>query len=326
MTHAFLFSEEWGKKLTEEAPRLGRTRGLVRENVKVCKDGGFDFEHGERVVVPTPPKTERIVPPNVSSNSSDPLRFSTTNVTVALIDTLSAALALGESSAALNFANAYHPGGGYKIGAQAQEEDLCRLLPQLIHSLECVKYPIAEYKGECLVTRGLMAVRQVGTYQLCQCQGLVNILTAAMPCGDAGRPGQQSWKETVSLRIRGVLHAAKVSGFTKLVLGAWGCGAFGNPPGLVSKLFRSHLCSPEFRGAFSDVVFAIVDPRGDGNFKPFKYEIMKIDESEKRAAPPEIVKSEAHPETDESKKRSAPPEIDESEKPPEHTTNSMSLL
>merc|ERR1712048_644922 len=128
-------------------------------------------------------------------------------------------------------------------------------------------------------TRNLSAVRQVGSYKVCHSQGFVNMLTAAMPCGDAGTPGAERWNDTVALRIRGVLHAAKVSGFTKLVLGAWGCGAFGNPPYLVAKLFREILCSPEFRGAFSQIVFAIIDPRGDGNFKPFYTEIARMDES-----------------------------------------------
>jgi uncharacterized protein (TIGR02452 family) len=212
--------------------------------------------------------------------------FKTTSVTVAKIDTLSAALALGGDTAALNFANADTPGGGYRRDARAQEEDLCRLLPQLIHSLESVAYPIEEQKGECLVTRDLLAVRKVGSYELCKSQGQVNMLTAAMPCGDAGKPGETRWNNTVTLRMRGVLHAAKVSGFSKLVLGAWGCGAFGNPPALVAKLFLEQLSSSEFRGAFSHIVFAVIDPRGDGNLRPFYEEIAKMD-------PKEIAKREA---------------------------------
>lgn len=52
---------------------------------------------------------------------------------------------------------------------------------------------------------------------------------------------------------------------------------FGNPPDLVAELFREQLCSSEFRGAFSKVVFAVVDPSGDGNFGPFEKEIAKMD-------------------------------------------------
>lgn len=278
LNHSFEFSEDWGMKLSAEAPKLGRSRGLVKENVEVVQKGGFHLDNGEWVAIPVPPQTQRILPPVHPVEPDATPQFEKTFVTVALIDTLSAALALGDDAAALNFANAHTHGGGYKYGAQAQEEDLCRLLPQLIHPLEYVPYPILETEGECLLTRNLVAVREVGSYSLCRSQGLVNMLTSAMPCGDY-TPGHKPWVDTVTLRIRGVLHAAKVSGFTKLVLGAWGCGAFGNPPTLVSRLFREQLSSLEFRGAFSEIVFAIVDPRGDGNFKPFCDEIAKMNGS-----------------------------------------------
>ena len=80
------------------------------------------------------------------------------------------------------------------------------------------------------------------------------------------------WAEDVSERIRTVLHAAKSTKHANLVLGAWGCGAFGNPTAPVAALFKKHLASEEFRGAFEHVVFAILDPLGTGNLGPFKQE------------------------------------------------------
>ena len=38
-------------------------------------------------------------------------------------------------------------------------------------------------------------------------------------------------------------------------------------------LFKKHLASEEFRGAFEHVVFAILDPLGTGNLGPFKQEL-----------------------------------------------------
>merc|ERR1719424_555801 len=173
--HTFEFSEEWGQKLSAEAPQLGRKRVLVEENAKAVQDGFVMLKDGppdqwEKILVPHPPPTTRISPPSVPVVADSAPLFANTCVTVALIDTLSASLALGDDAAALNFANAYSHGGGYKRGAQAQEEDLCRLLPQLIHSLEYVPYPIEERQGECLLTRDLSCVRQVGSYKFCHSQ------------------------------------------------------------------------------------------------------------------------------------------------------------
>ena len=85
------------------------------------------------------------------------------------------------------------------------------------------------------------------------------------------------WSATVTLRIRSVLQAAVVSGHGDLVLGAFGCGAFGNPARPVAKIFAEVLASKEFRGAFSNVVFAIIDPVGTGNLKPFAEELLVVE-------------------------------------------------
>lgn len=270
MAHRFCVSAEWGRSLSQQAPVLRRDRSLamkiVSQNAQIVKEGAYG--------VGPPPPTERVQCPADPVVLRAPI-FEVTEVCVANIDTQSAALLVGDACS-LNFANAYTPGGGYRRGASAQEEDLCRCLPQLIHSLEACKYPIQP--DEVLLTRDLAAVRDVGSYELCQSMGSVHILTSAMPCGDAGRPGGTEWNSTVRLRMRAVLHAAKLSGLPNLVLGAWGCGAFGNPPVQVAALFREQLCSPEFRGVFAHILFAVIDPAGDGNFAPFEQEIALMDE------------------------------------------------
>ena len=66
-----------------------------------------------------------------------------------------------------------------------------------------------------------------------------------------------------------------------IVLGAFGCGAYGNPPEEIARLFKEVLDQEEYRNKFSRIVFAILDdgnshrqhnPRG--NYLPFK-EILK---------------------------------------------------
>ena len=64
--------------------------------------------------------------------------------------------------------------------------------------------------------------------------------------------------EVLTARARGVLVVAADHGATHLVLGAWGCGVFGNRPEEVADAFATHLHG-EFAGVFEHVVFAVLD-------------------------------------------------------------------
>jgi uncharacterized protein (TIGR02452 family) len=59
-------------------------------------------------------------------------------------------------------------------------------------------------------------------------------------------------------RVEKVLTIAAAHGHAGVVLGAWGCGAFGNDGHEVAALFREAL-EGRFLGAFDQVVFAITD-------------------------------------------------------------------
>jgi uncharacterized protein (TIGR02452 family) len=64
--------------------------------------------------------------------------------------------------------------------------------------------------------------------------------------------------ELLRERIGRVLAIAEAYADEALVLGAWGCGAFGNDPARTARDFRDALYGP-FRGAFREIVFAIAD-------------------------------------------------------------------
>jgi hypothetical protein len=71
-------------------------------------------------------------------------------------------------------------------------------------------------------------------------------------------------------RIAKVLAVALLHGHHTLVLGAWGCGAFGNDSEEVAELFHEALTG-SYSGAFARVVFAITDWSEDGRFiRPFR--------------------------------------------------------
>ena len=84
---------------------------------------------------------------------------------------------------------------------------------------------------------------------------LLSFITCAAPY--VPKIGPESG-DLLQKRIHRVLAIAQAFGYSTLVLGAWGCGAFGNDPRRTAVDFRAAL-ENDFSGAFSDIVFAITD-------------------------------------------------------------------
>ena len=90
---------------------------------------------------------------------------------------------------------------------------------------------------------------------------LLSVLTCAAPV--AQRTSMGAAEDLVAAhqlcaRIHRVLAIAEAHRFDSLVLGAWGCGAFGNGPARTARDFRDALAG-RFLGAFREVIFAIAD-------------------------------------------------------------------
>ena len=77
-------------------------------------------------------------------------------------------------------------------------------------------------------------------------------------------PGEKLVQE----KTKRILEIAADQKHEVLILGAWGCGVYNNDPEEVATLFKGFL-ENEFRGIFSDVIFAI--PGKDSrNYKLFE--------------------------------------------------------
>ncbi|ABF86196.1 conserved hypothetical protein [Myxococcus xanthus DK 1622] len=181
--------------------------------------------------------------------------------------------------AALNFASAKNPGGGFLGGAKAQEEDLARcsaLYTCLLTQREYYDVNRAEpsplYTDHLIYSPDVPFFRDEGLTLLEQ-PFHVSILTAPAPNAgvaqsrDRGMGGRI--RKVLDERALKVLRVAAHHGHRTLVLGAWGCGVFRNNPVEVAEAFALGLGS--LPGAFDRVVFAVYERGGDGpNLRAFQ--------------------------------------------------------
>ena len=77
-------------------------------------------------------------------------------------------------------------------------------------------------------------------------------------------------EETFIRRIRLLLRAAAEFGYKSLVLGAWGCGAFGNRPDEVASYFRRVIVDEGLGRAFDEICFAIYGSEDGRNITAFR--------------------------------------------------------
>jgi uncharacterized protein (TIGR02452 family) len=180
--------------------------------------------------------------------------------------TLGAARRLGADVACLVFASAKNPGGGFRNGARAQEEDIARA-----SALYACQTAAGEFYAFHRQQRDLRYSDQViyspavpvfrdddGT--LLHRPHPVSFLTAAAPNLGAitsNQPGAAgSVPRVLRTRAARVLDVASAHGHRRLVLGAWGCGVFRNDPAVVATAFADALRDDR---RFEQVVFAVYD-------------------------------------------------------------------
>eukprot|EP00435_Cladocopium_sp_Y103_P025850 s2583_g6.t1 len=90
----------------------------------------------------------------------------------------------------------------------------------------------------------------------------VAVLTAAAQDLNRMKPFR---KDLLRQKLRSTLRMAAEHGDEALVLGAFGCGYFGNPPEAVAEVFQELLTS-EFQGVFRLCVFALLRDRNYASF------------------------------------------------------------
>lgn len=188
----------------------------------------------------------------------------------------------GPATMILNPASDIKAGGGVRTGSRALEEIICRR-SNLLQSLNRYASSTGNYSeplraGEGIISQNVMVYKNVD-YDNFEVGFPVDIFSSAAPrhpgLTASGRYTIGS-EEDMKNRIRSFFRIAIVYGKTKLVIPAWGCGAFGNPAAEVARCFDDVLHENEFMKEFEEVCFAILDDHNavrpdnpEGNYKPF---------------------------------------------------------
>lgn len=236
--------------------------------IEIVNNGFYFSVSGKKVeigsFVESACSARRSIPPDTQLVDNQPVSLFDTQVQVANETTLGSSLRLvrtGLRPLALNFASGVQPGGWFLDGSRAQEEVLCRssaLYQTLVNDQmyeEHRKRQRPDSTDWAIYSPDVPIFRNDGGDNL-EDSWLLSFITCAAPY--APIIGQPKSRNLLKKRIHRVLSIATSLGYSSLVLGAWGCGAFSNDPHRTAIDFREAI-EGEFRGAFSDIAFAITD-------------------------------------------------------------------
>ncbi len=200
----------------------------------------------------------------------------------------------GAKIAVMNFANAFHAGGGVTKGSSAQEECLCRtstLYPLLYRrtlrdSFYKHHYDLNTPKASdsLIYTEGVIICKtdedlprrmpkedwvsvDVITIAAPDLRDKSNLYAALVNSGT-----YMNDAELFGYHVKRAIHmltCAAAKGADILVLGAFGCGAFQNNPEVVARAYKAAL--QEFPKVFRQIEFAVYcPPGGSRNYDVFR--------------------------------------------------------
>lgn len=159
----------------------------------------------------------------------------------------------------LCMASDYHPGGGVKKGCAAQEEHLCRhsTLYQTLMKIKIQNvYPITEP----FILPTVTFFSHID-YEKSRVKNLKKDITCAVLMSAAVRKRETGFNEEDIIesrrRIDALLKLCAQQGYKILILSAYGCGAYRNPPKVIASIFKELLdnCYGRY---FERVIFSVV--------------------------------------------------------------------
>lgn len=218
-----------------------------------------------------------------------PANNTPTTVCILKTDSISAGKQLldaGYCPVVLNFANRHRAGGGALRGSHAQEESLFRQT-NLFRSLyqfmpDAILYGVEQNRRQYPMDRNFGGVYtpfatvlrgrdSEGNPFLSHPFKLSFIAVAALDLrkkADNNKTMLSSQDAAITKnKMRTILRIGILHGHDSIVLGAFGCGAFKNPPHHIAQLFKEVINESEFKNKYKMIVFPIIEKHSNGQGK-----------------------------------------------------------
>ena len=168
--------------------------------------------------------------------------------------------------AILNMASDLKPCGGALNGASAQEECIARR-SNLFMVLPIQLYP---WSNDLILFTRRLDVFKNSSYEMCEPFQLncISIAGVRRPkLNSAGEYRDAKLRDVMKRKIDNLFKVAYKYGQDTLILGALGCGAFGNPPYEVANIFAE--CIEKYKYSFKNIYFAVLSDHRNENYKIF---------------------------------------------------------
>ena len=273
---------------------------VFQDTIDICRAGEYIAPSGDKVVIKN---TEAMMSgtlffskkANVTHTEIDD--DEDCEITVINGDCLHVANDLvhdGYKTCVLNMASFLRPGGGVENGSSAQEEELFRRTNLFMSLYQFApigerygikqkreQYPLEKNYGS-IYTPSVTVFRDNAAtdYDYLEEPFMIDVVTVPAiknPALDSSGNFTELVLDATKKKICQILDLALLGENNAIVLSAFGCGAYKNPPKAMATVFKTILSSERYKRAFNKVVFAIIDDRNayrsdntQGNYKPFK--------------------------------------------------------
>lgn len=290
---------EWLKEFKEASHKSRGFRPerekIFQNTIKLVQSGNY-LVKGKRVDIDNKSIFSEYFcsPTKLNPRTKFETRFSVVNADC--LETAEMLKNSGLNPCVLNLANRHNPGGGVIKGSGAQEENLFRRTNLFLSMYQFIdyaeqygikkgdnSYPLDKKSGG-IYTGNATVFRGSENNGYCLLKEPIKMAFVSVPAlnhpklikvNDLYCLSERDVEYTKS-RVRTILRIAGKHKHNCLVLGAFGCGAFRNPPNHIAKVFKEVFLEEEFYNAFKLVIFSIIEDRNswmehnpEGNVLPF---------------------------------------------------------